>query len=69
MGAETSPEWYANTAGTIRFRTEAISGSEQVSNGVAVRFELPRESRVRYHLQVELMDTEPFFACEPLTHA
>jgi hypothetical protein len=43
-GPDGSPELYETTSGDIKFRIEAIPGSEQVSQKGAVRFDLPRDS-------------------------
>jgi hypothetical protein len=42
-GPEGSPELYETNSGDIKFRIEAIPGSEQVSKNGAVRFDLPRD--------------------------
>ncbi|NJL18274.1 MAG: peroxidase [Nitrospira sp.] len=42
-GPDGSPELYDTSSGTIKFRVEAIPGSEQVSRKGAVRFDLPRD--------------------------
>ncbi|MGZ8394845.1 MAG: peroxidase family protein, partial [Nitrospira sp.] len=42
-GPDGSPELYEPTSGDIKFRIEAIPGSEQVSKRGAVRFDLPRD--------------------------
>jgi hypothetical protein len=43
-GPEGSPELYETNSGDIKFRIEAIPGSEQVSKNGAVRFDVPRDS-------------------------
>ena len=42
-GPDGSPELYDTSSGDIKFRIEAIPGSEQVSKKGAVRFDLPRD--------------------------
>ncbi len=42
-GPDGSPELYETNSGDIKFRIEAILGSEQVSRKGAVRFDLPRD--------------------------
>lgn len=42
-GPDGSPELYETTSGDIKFRIEAIPGSEQVSRRGVVRFDLPRD--------------------------
>jgi hypothetical protein len=42
-GPDGSPELYETDSGDIKFRIEAIPGSEQVSRKGAVRFDLPRD--------------------------
>jgi len=42
-GPERSPELYETSSGNIKFRIEAIPGSEQVSRKGAVRYDLPRD--------------------------
>ena len=42
-GPDRSPELYDTSSGDIKFRVEAIPGSEQVSRKGAVRFDLPRD--------------------------
>lgn len=42
-GPDGSPELYEPNPGGIKFRIEAIPGSEQVSRGRTVRFDLPRD--------------------------
>ncbi|MGH1360255.1 MAG: peroxidase family protein [Burkholderiaceae bacterium] len=42
-GPAGSPELYERTSGLIKFRIEAIPGSELVSRGGATRYDLPRE--------------------------
>ncbi|HWF59939.1 MAG TPA: peroxidase family protein [Nitrospira sp.] len=42
-GSEKSPELYDTSSGDIKFRVEAIPGSEQVSRKGAVRYDLPRD--------------------------
>jgi hypothetical protein len=42
-GPDKSPELYDTSSGDIKFRVEAIPGSEQVSRKGAVRFDLPRD--------------------------
>lgn len=43
-GPQGSPELYETVAGDIKFRVEAIPGSETVSRKGAVRFDLPRDA-------------------------
>ena len=43
-GPDRSPELYDTSSGDIKFRVEAIPGSEQVSRKGAVRFDLPRDA-------------------------
>ena len=43
-GPTRSPELYETSSGDIKFRVEAIPGSEQVSRKGAVRFDLPRDA-------------------------
>ena len=42
-GPDGSPELYDTSSGGIKFRVEAIPGSEQVSRKGAVRYDLPRD--------------------------
>ena len=42
-GPDQSPDLYDTSSGDIKFRVEAIPGSEQVSRKGAVRFDLPRD--------------------------
>lgn len=42
-GPDGSPELYETNSGDIKFRIEAIPGSEQVSKKGSVRFDLPRD--------------------------
>jgi hypothetical protein len=42
-GPDGSPELYDTNSGDIKFRIEAIPGSERVSKNGAVRFDLPRD--------------------------
>jgi hypothetical protein len=42
-GPDGSPELYETTSGDIKFRIEAIPGSQQVSRRGALRFDLPRD--------------------------
>ncbi len=42
-GPDGSPELYDTSSGDIKFRVEAIPGSEQVSRKGAVRYDLPRD--------------------------
>lgn len=42
-GPDRSPELYDTTSGDIKFRVEAIPGSEQVSRKGVVRYDLPRD--------------------------
>ena len=42
-GPDRSPELYDTSSGDIKFRVEAIPGSEHVSRKGAVRFDLPRD--------------------------
>ncbi|MGE3976796.1 MAG: heme peroxidase family protein [Nitrospira sp.] len=42
-GPERSPELYETSSGDIKFRVEAIPGSEQMSRKGAVRYDLPRD--------------------------
>lgn len=46
-GPDRSPELYETTSGDIKFRVEAIPGSERVSRKGAVRFDLPRGPNMR----------------------
>jgi hypothetical protein len=43
-GPTGSPEFYDTSSGDIKFKVEAISGSEQVSRKGALRFDLPRDA-------------------------
>lgn len=43
-GPEGSPDLYDSSSGDIKFRVEAIPGSEQVSRKGAMRYDLPRDS-------------------------
>lgn len=43
-GPDRSPELYETGSGDIKFRVEAIPGSERVSRKGAVRFDLPRDA-------------------------
>lgn len=43
-GPDRSPDLYETSSGDIKFRVEAIPGSEQVSRKGAVRFDLPRDA-------------------------
>jgi hypothetical protein len=43
-GPTGSPEFYDTSSGDIKFKVEAISGSEQVSRKGAQRFDLPRDA-------------------------
>ncbi|MDF0675507.1 MAG: heme peroxidase family protein [Nitrospira sp.] len=42
-GPEGSPDLYDSSSGDIKFRVEAIPGSEQVSRKGAMRYDLPRD--------------------------
>lgn len=42
-GPDKSPELYDTSSGDIKFRVEAIPGSEQVSRKGVIRFDLPRD--------------------------
>jgi hypothetical protein len=42
-GPDKSPELYDTSSGDIKFKVEAIPGSEEVSRGGKVRFDLPRD--------------------------
>lgn len=42
-GPDGSPELYDSSSGDIKFRVEAIPGSEQVSRKGAMRYDLPRD--------------------------
>ena len=44
-GPERSPELYERSSGDIKFRIEAIPGSETASRKGAVRFDLPRDAQ------------------------
>ncbi|HWF60353.1 MAG TPA: peroxidase family protein [Nitrospira sp.] len=44
-GPDGSPELYDTSSGDIKFRVEAIPGSEQVSKKRAGRFDLPRDQK------------------------
>jgi hypothetical protein len=43
-GPQEAPELYDRTSGDIKFRVEAIPGSEKVSRQGAIRYDLPRDA-------------------------